>query len=268
MAKHTNNRKIKIIDKSTDLYLQLNNMYLDITPYEHIKFDEYDIGASYKNLTVIKIINRNKSGSKYIFCKCKCGNIIRTSYSLFKNHNNRNCGCMPHIYKHGESRDRIYRIWQNINYRCNYKNSTSYKKYGAKGIFVCDEWDMKNKDGFINFSKWAHSHGYRDDLTIDRINETESYSPNNCKWTTYKEQNSHLGMLKNNKSGYKGVSWDKVNKKWLVVISINNKTYHIGRFNNKKDAVNARNKYIDEHGLLHKKQNYIGEEGYIHGYSY
>ena len=130
------------------------------------------------------------------------------------------------------------------------------------------------KIGYFNYKN--HSicscgclpHGYSDELTIDRIDEQLGYFPENCRWATFLEQNTHLAMLKTNKSGYKGVSWDKVNHQWLVVISINNKSYHIGRYNTKKEAVEARNKYIDMNHLLHKKQVYIGENGYVNGKSY
>ncbi len=60
----------------------------------------------------------------------------------------------------------------------------------------------------------------------------------------------------------------KKTNKYRVTISINNKSYNLGEFQTKKQAVEIRNNYIDEHNLLHKKQKYIGEEGYVNGISY
>ena len=258
---------ISIVDKSTTFYKELLRLSKEVKPYLHNKGDPILIGARHSDLLVVQILEIRKD-RRAVYCKCDCGNFIRISYSNFKNHNNRNCGCKPHGYKHGESKDRLYGIWQNMNYRCCNPNDDSYENYGAKGISVCTDWNIDNKNGFVNFSKWAHSNGYNEKLTIDRIDETKPYCQENCRWATYLEQNTHLGMLKTNKSGYKGVSWDKVNNQWLVVISINNKTHHIGRYNTKKQAVEARNNYIDRNNLLHKKQKYIGEDGYINGYSY
>lgn len=160
-------------------------------------------------------------------------------------------------FKHGFSRTRIYSEWHSMKGRCYTKTHTAYKNYGAKGITVCDEW----KCDFLAFYNWAMQNGYNDTLTLDRIDSTKGYSPNNCKWATYAEQNNHLAMLKTNKSGYKGVSWSKKARQWICIISINNKSHRIGCYNTQKEAVEARNKYIDDHGLVnHQKNVYTGEK--------
>ena len=68
--------------------------------------------------------------------------------------------------------------------RCYNPNNISYKYYGLKGIKVCSEW----LDDFMNFYNWAIKNGYRNDLTIDRLNSEEDYKPSNCRWATRKEQ--------------------------------------------------------------------------------
>lgn len=159
--------------------------------------------------------------------------------------------------KHGLSRTRIYQEWHSMKSRCYHKTQTSYRKYGAKGVTVCDEW----KNNFMAFYEWAMANGYNDSLTLDRIDSTKGYGPDNCRWATYAEQNGHLAMLKTNTSGYKGIAWSKNEKKWLCVISINDKSYRIGSFLTQKEAAEARNKYIDDHGLInHQKVVYTGEK--------
>ena len=87
---------------------------------------------------------------------------------------------------HGMSHSRLYHIWNAMRQRCENPNAISYKYYGEKGIFVCEEWKK-----FSNFCAWALSNGYNDNLTIDRINSNGNYEPSNCKWATNKEQQNH-----------------------------------------------------------------------------
>jgi len=67
--------------------------------------------------------------------------------------------------------------------RCNNHNHKKYRLYGGRGIGYVYEWEQ-----FPEFEKWAYANGYREYLTIDRRNGNLGYSPENCKWSTYKEQ--------------------------------------------------------------------------------
>lgn len=68
--------------------------------------------------------------------------------------------------------------------RCNNPNAPPFRLYGGRGIKVCDEW----LHDFPAFRDWALNNGYSDELTIDRIDNSRGYSPDNCRWTTYKVQ--------------------------------------------------------------------------------
>lgn len=82
--------------------------------------------------------------------------------------------------------------------RCLNPNNKGYKWYGERGITICDEW-LRSYD---LFEKWAFTHGYCDDLTIDRIDNNKGYSPENCRWVTIRVQNNNL--RKNKYITYKG----------------------------------------------------------------
>lgn len=84
----------------------------------------------------------------------------------------------------GIAKTRLYYIWSHMKQRCYNENETNYHKYGARGIKVCGEW----LDDFMAFRKWALSNGYRDDLTLDRIDFNGNYEPSNCRWATYIQQ--------------------------------------------------------------------------------
>ena len=85
--------------------------------------------------------------------------------------------------KHGLSNTRLYSIFRDMKRRCYNPNFSEFKAYGGKGIIICDEW-LRN---FQSFYDWAMTNGYQDDLTIDRINSSKIYSPDNCRWLTLEE---------------------------------------------------------------------------------
>lgn len=87
---------------------------------------------------------------------------------------------------HGMSHTRLHNIWLTMRRRCEKPNCSTYHKYGAKGIRVCQVWSE-----FEPFCDWALSNGYADDLTIDRINPHGNYTPENCRWVTQKVQQNN-----------------------------------------------------------------------------
>lgn len=80
----------------------------------------------------------------------------------------------------------LYSVWYNMISRCNNPNYHNYKNYGYKGIKICDEWLV-----FENFYEWSISNGYKNKLTIDRIDNSKNYTKDNCRWVDWKVQENN-----------------------------------------------------------------------------
>lgn len=146
---------------------------------------------------LIAIRTAGKTNGRYIWeCLCDCGNTAYVVGSHLANGHTQSCGCLridttsKMGYSHGLHGTRLYRIWANIKTRCNNPNAPNYKFYGGKGIAICDEWG----GDFQTFYEWAMDNGYKDDLTIDRINSDLDYSPENCRWITQSENATRANM--------------------------------------------------------------------------
>lgn len=221
------------------------------------------IGDKFGELTVIKYLGKNKDYRHIYLCECSCEEhtLKELTDNKLLSQNTKSCGCIriKRSTKHGLSRTKIYKVWQQMIQRCYKESCSNYYKYGKKGITVCEEWKGV-ENGFITFYNWAMENGYKEGLTIDRIETTGNYEPDNCRWATYIIQNTNLGMLKTNKSGYRGCFYLKQYEKWLANISISNKTVEIGVYSTLKECVEGRNNYIDYNNLPHQKNVWINEE--------
>lgn len=83
---------------------------------------------------------------------------------------------------HNMTKTRTYKSWESMKQRCNNANSVDYHRYGGRGIYVCSRWN----DSFENFI--ADMGARPEGKTLDRIENSKGYEPNNCKWSTATEQ--------------------------------------------------------------------------------
>ena len=94
---------------------------------------------------------------------------------------------------HGETKTRLFRIWTGAKSRCTMGNKDA-PNYYDRGIRVCDEW----KQDFAAFRDWALAKGYKEGLSLDRIDNQKGYSPDNCRWATDDEQHQNTSRTKLN----------------------------------------------------------------------
>lgn len=154
-------------------------------------------GKRFGRLLVLERAGSNSKGNSLWRCRCDCGNeAVIVGYSLTGGRS-KSCGCLHHEKlsvrnqqekrTHGETHTRLYTIWRGMRQRCENANRKHYSDYGGRGITVCPEWD----ESYEAFRDWAVSNDYRDDLTIDRIDNDKGYFPENCRWVTMSVQNAN-----------------------------------------------------------------------------
>lgn len=165
-------------------------------------------GKRFGKLTVVKFHGSYVEGrrpGRYWECLCDCGKTSIVYGSNLKWGDSTSCGCMSsrHAIKdvnksHGETagwkhklraRTTEYQTWMGMRRRCNDKAMENYERYGAKGITVCDRW-MRGTEDLSAFECFLQDMGRKPspELSLDRIDNSKGYFPENCRWATKEQQ--------------------------------------------------------------------------------
>lgn len=155
-------------------------------------------GQKFGKLTVLCRLYNTKGHKTYWLCVCNCGNLAEVRSDSLYNGNTKGCGCLNHEPKnihHGKYCTRLYRIYYNIKKRC---------------------YNHKDENNFMTFYNWAMNNGYRDNLTIDRIDVDGNYEPSNCRWITMQQQ----GRNKRNNKVYTIKGKTRCLSEWCEILGL------------------------------------------------
>ncbi len=159
-------------------------------------------GKRFGRLLVLKRGTRpgGKGRRTFWLCRCDCGVEKDVwAYSLTRpTAPSRSCGCLRDDIREAAlaaqgfvtQGNPTYSSWARMRMRCHNPKSTQYRWYGGRGIKVCQRWDS-----FHNFladmgTRPSQKH------TLDRINGDGDYEPENCRWSTQKEQMNNTRRTK------------------------------------------------------------------------
>lgn len=150
-------------------------------------------GQTHNFLTVLEFSHKDSKSNSYWKCRCICGTEKVIRQQAFVGGSTVSCGCwrkkMPKArrFDHGYTNrshplHQTYTIWRDMVRRCHDKRRVEWRRYGGRGIFVCDRW----RDDFEAF---LADMGPRPiGLTIDRIDNEGHYTLINCRWADWKTQ--------------------------------------------------------------------------------
>lgn len=153
---------------------------------------EIEEGMVFGYLTVVDLEYLHSNGGATWFCRCVCGKELVVQGRLLKSEPTVNCGCQTERLKiaartkHGNAQvgklSTEYRRWVSMKQRCLNPNFDQYVDYGGRGIKVCDRW----VESFENFL--ADMGECPKGFTLDRLEVDGDYSPDNCQWSAFADQ--------------------------------------------------------------------------------
>lgn len=151
---------------------------------------KHDItGQKFGRLLVLEYAGKANDGHSKWLCRCDCGTEKIIAIGSLMDGGTVSCGCYAREAvgnrnrTHGKSRIPLYSVWNDMKYRCENPHAYNYNNYGGRGIKLCDEWHE-----FEPFYEWSMNNGYEKGLSIDRIDNSGDYEPDNCRWVDMKIQ--------------------------------------------------------------------------------
>lgn len=203
---------------------------------------------------------------RVMFCICICGTEKKVRLGELTSGHTKSCGCMKaKLISHtsnktgrpattcpqGERKTSEFIAWSGAIDRCYNKNSHKWIDYGGRGIKVCEQWIEEGK-GYLNF---INDMGRKPKgFLLDREDVNGDYNKENCRWVSSSYSAYNTRTSKRNTSGFPGVVFREKLNKWQARIDKDNKRYHLGLFDSKEAAIEARKEAeIFHYGFLKSK---------------
>lgn len=149
-------------------------------------------GRPFGYYTAIRQDGCNSQGVPYWLCRCRCGNEKRVLVYHLLDGSTKSCGCLQRERSttHGCNHEPWYSVYKAMMERCGHFKGASERKlnnYRNRGITVCELWQKSP----LAFGDWLFAHGWHKGLQIDRIDNNQGYSPENCRVVTCKENENN-----------------------------------------------------------------------------
>lgn len=184
------------------------------------------LGKKYGKLTVTGtnyIESKGVYTTHYVSILCDCGKSKIVRYDSILSGDTNSCGCLQGRpvacgikFPVDSSGDHpLNGVWSDMKRRCNNPKRKDYHLYGGRGIKVCDEWNIKNYKGFINFLSDMEA-DYEEGLELERKDTNGNYCKSNCIWVDRKTQTNNLrtNLL------LKGYGITLTNSEWVYLLQI------------------------------------------------
>lgn len=208
-------------------------------------------------------------------CDCEVDETVRVKYKDLKSKRKKACGLPGCTFtrrhsrgagksKHGtrisDELTKVNKRWQNMHLRCYDKEHKSYPQYGGIGLTVGQEWHESNIDGRSNYVKWIKQELGSDDLkklgdlTVDRIDGTKGYYPDNCRLASKSIQSANRGIFKTDPNLFKHIREHKrvgSESTYEVIIGYEKEIYRVYGIPNMNEAKVILYYIANKNNLLH-----------------
>jgi len=197
-----------------------------------------DLGMQYATPTTVQ-------PKRYgVFLCPTCTKEFTAVVASVKNKNTKGCSECRHLHNvtHGQSSKQGYKRWEGMIARCTDTKHQAYPNYGARGIKVYEEW-VKDPKSYLDYIT-SLPDSFKNDYSIDRIDNDKNYEPGNLRWVNACVQSSNRRANKKSKSKFKGVTWNKAANKWVVRLMVKGKRVLIGYYTDETEAAKAYDNYV------------------------